>query len=58
VARRLGYVHEATLRGRIRDADNRPRDAMVFSLFADAYPSSPAADAAIEAYDAAGGRLL
>lgn len=58
VPRRLGYEHEATLRGRVRDAHDRPRDAMVFTLFADAYPSSPAAGATVHAFDAAGSRLL
>lgn len=58
VPERLGYVHEATLRGRLRDADNRPRDAMVFSLHADDYPSSPSAKVDIEAFDGAGARLL
>jgi RimJ/RimL family protein N-acetyltransferase len=58
VPRRLGYVHEATLRGRLRDAEDRPHDAMIFSLHAADYPSSPAAQAGIEAFDAAGGLLL
>jgi RimJ/RimL family protein N-acetyltransferase len=58
VPQRLGYVHEATLRGRIRDADDRPRDVMVFALFDDMYPSSPAAAADIAAYDVVGVRLL
>jgi RimJ/RimL family protein N-acetyltransferase len=58
VPRRLGYTHEATLRGRVRGGDDRPRDIMVFSLFADAYASSPAAEAAVEAFDSAGARLL
>ena len=58
VPRRLGYVHEATLRGRVRDAGDRPRDVLVFTMFADAYPSSPAADAVAAAFDAAGARLL
>jgi RimJ/RimL family protein N-acetyltransferase len=42
---RLGYVHDATLRRRlppIREGQER-RDAMIFSLLADEYPSSPAA---------------
>ena len=58
VPSRVGYVHEATLRGRIRDAADRPRDTMVFSMFADTYPSSAAANASVEAFDAAGNRLL
>ena len=56
VPRRLGYRHEATLRGRL--AYPETRDAMIFALFADEYPRSPAASAALEAYDAAGARLL
>lgn len=58
VPRRLGYEHEATLRGRVRDAGGRPRDEMVFTLFADAYPASPAARAAARAFDAAGNAVL
>ena len=55
---RLGYVHEATLRGRARDEDDRPRDVMVFTLVDDMYPSSPAAQAEIAAYDVVGTQLL
>ena len=58
VPRRLGYEHEATHRGRVRDAHDRPRDAMVFTLFADAYPTSPAAGTALRAFDAARTRVL
>src|SRR4051794_2265381 len=58
VPRRLAYVHEATLRGRVRDADDRPRDVMVFTLFADGYAASPAARADVAAFDVAGNRLL
>ena len=58
IPRRLGYTHEATLRGRVRDADNRPRDVQVFTMFAEAYPSSPAARASARAFDATGARLL
>ena len=45
VPAKLGYVHEATLRRRL--PPNRPgeerRDATVFSLLAEDYPGSPAA---------------
>ena len=58
VPRRLGYEHEATLRARVRDAQDRLRDVLVFTLFADAYPSSPAAGAAAHAFDAAGNRIV
>jgi RimJ/RimL family protein N-acetyltransferase len=58
VPQRLGYIHEATLRRRLRDAQDRPRDAMVFTMFADDYPASPCAATPLEAFDAAGTRLL
>jgi RimJ/RimL family protein N-acetyltransferase len=58
IPERLGYAEEATLRGRVRNAQDEPRDVVVYSLFSDAYPQSPAASATLEAYDAAGGRLL
>jgi RimJ/RimL family protein N-acetyltransferase len=43
VPRRLGFVHEATLRGRLRDHDGTPRDAMVWTLHAEAFAASPCA---------------
>jgi RimJ/RimL family protein N-acetyltransferase len=55
---RLGYVHEATLRGRLRDEHDRPRDAMVFTMFAADYPASACAATKLEAFDAAGAQLL
>ena len=58
IPRRLGYTHEATLRGRIRDAEDRPRDVMVFTMFADEYSSSKAATIVTAAFDATGVRLL
>lgn len=58
VPRKLGYVHEATLREREFSPDGRPRDMMVWTLLAAEYPASPAAAAAVEAFDVAGRRLL
>lgn len=58
IPERLGYTDEATLRGRIRNAEDEPRDVVVYSMFADAYPSSPAAGASLEAFDAAGAKIL
>lgn len=57
IPRKLGFVHEATLRQRAVDADGEPRDTMIWTLLADEYPTSPAASAEIEAFDATGGRL-
>jgi RimJ/RimL family protein N-acetyltransferase len=58
VARRLGFSHDATLRGRGRTADGRERDTMVWSLFAGEYPASPAAAAEVRAYDVLRRRVL
>jgi RimJ/RimL family protein N-acetyltransferase len=58
IPKRLGYIHEATLRGRLRDEHDRPRDAMVFTMFADGYTSSPCAAANLEAFDVTGAQLL
>lgn len=58
VPRRAGYTHEGTLRQRIQTLGGTRRDSMIWSLLADEYPSSPAAAAPLEAFDAAGRRLL
>jgi RimJ/RimL family protein N-acetyltransferase len=58
IPERLGYLHEATLRGRLRNEHDEPRDAMVFTMFAEDYPASPCAAAKLEAFDAAGAQLL
>jgi RimJ/RimL family protein N-acetyltransferase len=58
VPRKLGYTHEATLRQRVPSNDGRSQDAMIWTLLADEYPSSPAAAMQVEAYDAAGRRIL
>ncbi|MCX6031709.1 MAG: GNAT family protein [Chloroflexi bacterium] len=57
VPRKLGFVHEATLRRRSH-AEGEPRDTMVWTLFADEYPSSAAARVAIQAFDVLGQPLL
>ena len=58
IPERLGYAEEATLRGRVHNAQNEPRDVIVYSLFSDTYPESPSAQAELEAFDAAGTKLL
>jgi RimJ/RimL family protein N-acetyltransferase len=58
VPRKLGYIHEATLRQRTRDQDDKLHDSMTWSLFAEDYPHSPASKAQIEAYDVVGRRIL
>jgi RimJ/RimL family protein N-acetyltransferase len=60
VPRRLAYREEARLRRRLPSPapDGEPRDVIVHTLFADERRGSPAARAALEAFDAAGERLL
>jgi RimJ/RimL family protein N-acetyltransferase len=56
VPRKLGFVHEADLRRRSIATDG-PADSMIWTMFADEYPASPAARVEIEAFDALGHRL-
>ncbi len=58
VARKLGFIHEATLHNRAMDTNGNLRDAMIWTLFAGDYPSSPAAKSAIQAFDAIGRRMI
>ncbi len=57
---RLGFRHEATLARRVRgaDADATMKDSMVWTMFADEYPQSPAAKTAVRAWDAIRRRLM
>jgi RimJ/RimL family protein N-acetyltransferase len=58
VARKLGYVHEGTLRARAPDGEGGYLDTMVWALLEDEYPSSPAARTEVAAFDVLGSRLL
>ena len=59
IPRKLGYTEEASLRRRLYAAPGgEPRDAVIFTLFRDDYPGTPAAEARLEAFDAAGKRVL
>jgi RimJ/RimL family protein N-acetyltransferase len=58
VPRKLGFLHEATLHNRQLDTDGKPRDTMIWTLFAQDYPNSPAVAALIEAFDVANRRIL
>jgi RimJ/RimL family protein N-acetyltransferase len=57
VPRKLGFTHDGTLRRRTPFLEEAPRDQMIWSLFADEYPASPATTADITAYDVVGRRL-
>jgi RimJ/RimL family protein N-acetyltransferase len=54
IPRKLGYVHEATLRHRTVTPTGDPRDTMIWTILADEFLGSPAASVQIRAYDAAG----
>ena len=58
IPRRLGFTLEATLRRRLRDSAGKPRDTLLFTLFAEDYPGTPSAKAQLTAFDAAGRQLL
>lgn len=58
VPRKLGFLHEATLRQRLPGPNGGRHDVMIWSLLDSEYPDSPAASAEIAAFDAAGRRLL
>ena len=57
VPRKLGFVHEGTLRRRGPTKDGMPVDSMIWVMHDDDYPGSPVASATIEAFDAAGKRM-
>ena len=57
VPRKLGYTHEATLKKR-SFANGHKCDQLIWSLFAEDYPASPAAKLEIAVYDAAERRIL
>jgi RimJ/RimL family protein N-acetyltransferase len=54
IPKKLSYTHEATLRRRSHWSDEKVEDSMIWTLFADVYPQSPAAQIEIQAFDAAG----
>jgi RimJ/RimL family protein N-acetyltransferase len=58
IPRRLGYRHVTTLEGHMTDHEGNPRDTMIWTLTREEYPSSAAAELAIETFDSDGTRLL
>jgi RimJ/RimL family protein N-acetyltransferase len=58
VPRRLGFICEATLRNRAIRADGTPRDTMIWTAFADDFAKLPHAKLPVEAFDAAGRRVV
>lgn len=54
IPRKLGYTHEATLRRRSHWPNGKVEDSMIWTIFADDFPASPAAQLEIQAFDVAG----
>jgi RimJ/RimL family protein N-acetyltransferase len=57
VPRKLGFIHEANLKDR-GYASGKPCDQMIWSLFAQNYPNTPAAFSHIAAFDAAESQII
>jgi RimJ/RimL family protein N-acetyltransferase len=58
VAERLGFVHDGTLRARLRSADGSREDRDSWSMLREEYERSAAAHVKVEAYDALGRSIL
>jgi RimJ/RimL family protein N-acetyltransferase len=58
VPRKLGFVHEATLRQRVEDHQGRKRDSMIWSLFVEDDAARKVTQIGIEAFDAIGNKIL
>ncbi|MHC5062801.1 MAG: GNAT family N-acetyltransferase [Planctomycetota bacterium] len=54
IAAKLGFEHEATLKERFRNPAGELGDTVIWTMFAKAYPGSPASKRSIECCDAAG----
>lgn len=51
---RLGFTHDATLPKRSTNSEGKTCDLMVWSLFAEDYPATPAAQTKMQAFDCLG----
>ncbi len=58
IPQKLGFAHETTLKRRLFNEQGKARDTMIWSIFADTYPGSPASSLGCNAYDATGRRLI
>ena len=58
VPRKLGFIHEATLRKRFPATEVEWTDIMIWSIFAGDYPGSPAQQVQIQAFDSANRQIL
>ncbi|MCZ6761642.1 MAG: GNAT family N-acetyltransferase [Gammaproteobacteria bacterium] len=58
IPRKLGFLHEATLARRYNDSEGDVHDMMVWTLFKDACPDSPASHQELRAFDCLGRQIL
>lgn len=58
VPRKLGYIHEATLRRRTLETDGSYGDTMVWTMFHDDYAGTVATTYPVAAFDACGTKIL
>ena len=56
IPRKLGYVHDGNLRRRSITV-GAPADSMIWTMFCDEYPNSPAALVEVEAFDILGQKI-
>jgi len=54
VPRKLGYLHEATLKNRAKDSEGNPRDTMIWTMFRSMYEESTLAKIEMAAFDVTG----
>ena len=57
IPRKLGYVHQVTVRGWVNTSKGTPRDTMFWVMLSAQHADSPASTAEIEAFDASGERM-
>jgi RimJ/RimL family protein N-acetyltransferase len=58
VAKKLGFINEATLHNRLENTAGDLRDSMIWTLFEGNYPTSLAAQADIQVFDVVGRRII
>lgn len=58
IPRKLGFVHDGTLRKRVDDHEGQKQDQMIWSLLLEEYPTSQAVRAQIAAFDAMEQKIL
>ena len=58
IPRKLGFVHEGTLRQRVLPGDDRQRDVMIWAMLLEEYSGTPSAAAEVQVFDVLGNALV